>query len=95
MGILILVADLFLSGRIVDGIVILMLVELIVLMMVRRKEQKCLSTSALVVNLAAGAALLLSLRAALASYRWQIVASWLFVALLAHALDLKIRWSAK
>lgn len=87
-------ADLFASGRIVDGIVILMLVELVALAAVRKKTQRGLSAPKLFMNLAAGVALLLSLRAALTDHPWQAVALWLFVALIAHVVDLRLRWSA-
>jgi hypothetical protein len=47
------------------------------------------------VSLAAGAALLLALRSALAGQAWEGVALWLIVALAAHVLDLKLRWPAR
>jgi hypothetical protein len=89
------VASLFANGQIVVGIVMLMILELIVLIMVRKKSQPALSTAALITNLAAGAALLLSLRAALVDSRWQTVAVWLAVAFVAHVCDLKLRWSTR
>jgi hypothetical protein len=87
-------AELFASGRIVDGIIVMMLVELVVLVIVRKRTRRGLPTPTLLVNLAAGAALLLSLRAALADYRWQIIALWLAIALIAHVLELRLRWTA-
>ncbi len=88
-------ADLFASGRIVDGVVALMFLELMVLTLVRKKTHRGVPMPSLLTNLAAGAALLMSLRAALVDDRWQVVALWLIAALIAHVLDLKMRWVAK
>ena len=85
--------ELFASGRVVDIIVAFMLIECLVLIVWRRQTGSGLSVSALVTNLAAGAALMLSLRAALVGAAWQIISLWLILALLAHAADLKIRWA--
>jgi len=86
------VGEAFATGRIVDVILALMALELIVLIIVRKKTTRGLTTAQLTVSLAAGAALLLALRAALTGRPWQSVALWLIVALAAHALDLKLRW---
>jgi hypothetical protein len=88
------VAELFASGRVVDGIVMLMIIEYAVLIFLRKRSGSSLSASSLVANLAAGAALLLSLRAALVGSSWRWVSIWLLLALLAHAADLKMRWAA-
>ncbi len=87
-------ADLFASGRVVDAIVVFMMIEYAVLIFLRRRSGGGLAAFSLIANLAAGAALLLSLRAALVGARWQIVSLWLLFALLAHAADLKLRWAA-
>jgi hypothetical protein len=89
------VAELFANGRIVDCIVAMMLLELVGLLLLKRRRIRSAFATASIVNLCAGAALLLSLRAALAGYGWHVVACWLVVALFAHLLDLKVRWSAK
>ncbi len=85
--------ELFASGRIIDIIVAFMLIECLVLIVWRKQSGSGLSVSALVANLAAGAAMMLSLRAALLGRPWQIISLWLILALLAHAADLKIRWA--
>jgi UPF0716 family protein affecting phage T7 exclusion len=89
------VADAFATGRIVIFILALMLLELIVLIIVRKKTGRGLTTGALIVSLAAGAALLLALRSALTGQPWQSVAPWLIIALAAHVLDLKLRWPSR
>jgi hypothetical protein len=73
---------------------LLMLMEFAALILLRRKSGTGASISALATNMLAGAALLLSLRAALTGSRWQVVSMWLLLALLAHMADLKMRWAA-
>jgi hypothetical protein len=85
--------ELFASGRVIDIIVAFMLIECLVLILWRKQTGRGLVVSALVTNLVAGAALMLSLRAALVGSPWQIISLWLILALLAHAADLKIRWA--
>jgi hypothetical protein len=89
------VAELFASGRIVDAIVVFMLIECAVLVALRNKSSSGISGAALTTNLAAGASLLLSLRAALIGSPWQMISMWLLLALLAHVADLKMRWAAR
>jgi hypothetical protein len=88
------VVELFATGRVVDCILAFMLIELSLLTIIRRKRSKGPSLFELIVGLAAGMALLLALRAALAGARWQSVAVWLAVALGAHLWDLRLRWAA-
>jgi hypothetical protein len=85
----------FATGRIVDAIIALMLLELIVLIIVRKNTGHGLPTAVLLTSLAAGAALLLALRESLVGHPWQRVAPWLIVALGAHVLDLKLRWPSR
>jgi hypothetical protein len=87
------VKELFASGRVIDILVAFMLIECVALIVWRRQTGSGPSVSALVTNLAAGAALMLSLRAALVGSPWQIISLWLILGLLAHAADLKIRWT--
>jgi len=87
------VTELFASGRIIDIIAAFMLIECLVLVVWRRQSGSGLAVSALLANLAAGAAMMFSLRAALLGRPWQIISLWLILALLAHAADLKIRWA--
>jgi hypothetical protein len=89
------VAELFAGGLLIDGIVLLMLFELLVLLVLRSKSQRALTTPLLITNLGSGAALLMTLRAALTGARWQMLALWLIVALCAHVIDLKLRWAVK
>ena len=89
------VASLFASGRIVDCIVGLMLLELIAFRIVRARAQRGVPSNELAASVAAGMALLFALRAALVGLSWGYIAVWLVLALLAHLLYLKLRWSSQ
>jgi hypothetical protein len=86
------VADLFASGRIVDLILALMAAEAVVLAVHYRRTGRGVPLPDLAVNLAAGAGLLLALRAALTGAGWAWTAGWLTLALAAHLADLARRW---
>ena len=86
------VADLFASGRIVDLILALMAAEAVVLAVHYRRTGRGVPLPDLAVNLAAGAGLLLALRAALTGAVWAWTAGWLTLALAAHLADLARRW---
>lgn len=87
-------ADLILSGGIVDLILALALVEALGLVVYRRLTGRGVPVGALVWNLLAGAGLLLALREALAGAAWQTIAACLGAALAAHLADLRQRWHA-
>ncbi|MEA3638475.1 MAG: hypothetical protein VBE63_00860 [Lamprobacter sp.] len=84
--------ELFASGRIIDLILILVLVEALVFGLAQRLGKQTPNLTDLLPNLAAGFLLLLSLRAALANAHWVLIALPLGLALLAHLLDLAGRW---
>jgi hypothetical protein len=84
--------DLISSGRIVDAILALMVLEGIVLAVVRQRTGRGPSIASLVPNFAAGGCLLMALRAALTGATVPLVAGWLFAALLSHLADLWSRW---
>ncbi len=86
------VAELIATGRAVDGILALMLIESIALILIGRKLRRAIPASQVLVSLGAGAALLLALRAALLGFAWQWISLWLLAALVAHILDLRYRW---
>lgn len=85
------VAELFATGRVVDRILVLMLIESIALILIGRKARRRMSAAQVLVNLGAGAALLLAPRAALLGSPWQWISPWLVAALVAHLLDLRYR----
>ncbi|MDP4003787.1 hypothetical protein [Methylobacterium sp. NEAU K] len=83
---------LFASGRIVDGILALVAVEALLLAWLCRRAG--LPLTALLANLASGAALMLALRAALVGAAWTSVAAWMLAGLFAHLADLGLRFRA-
>jgi hypothetical protein len=82
---------LFASGRIVDLILALVVLEAIAIAVWHRRSGRGPTLSALLPNLCAGAALLLAVRAALVGAWWGWIAAPLLAALLAHVLDLRSR----
>lgn len=87
-----LFASWFASGRIVDGILLLVALEALVLAWLSRRGGPPMA--ALLANLASGAALMLALRAALVGAGWVAVAAWMLAGLLAHLVDLGLRFRA-
>ena len=91
--------SLFESGRIVDLILALMALEALALLALaviwRHRLPDCwkqrLPVAGLLLNLAAGACLLLALRAVLTDAGWRLAGAWLTAALLAHVGDLAQR----
>jgi hypothetical protein len=85
-------AELFASGRLIDLILGLVLVEAVVLTVFHRRTGKGVAPHDLVGLLLAGGFLLLAVRAALVGAAWVWVGLWLTLALLAHLADLAMRW---
>jgi hypothetical protein len=85
-------AELFASGRLIDLILGLVLVEAAVLTVFHRRTGKGVAPRDLVGLLLAGGFLLLAVRAALVGAAWVWVGLWLTLALLAHLADLTMRW---
>jgi hypothetical protein len=88
------ISELFAGGRIVDLVLAIMLVEAVALAAYHRRTRRGLAPAAVVLNLAAGAALLLALRGALVGAGWGWIALALAGALAAHLADLRQRWAA-
>ncbi|MCJ2053281.1 hypothetical protein [Methylobacterium sp. J-070] len=90
-------AALFASGRIIDGILALVVLEALLLVWLCRRRRVVpgvfadLSLPALLATLASGAALMLALRAALVGAPWSTVAACLLAGLVAHLADLGVR----
>jgi hypothetical protein len=83
---------LFASGRIVDLILALVVLEAVLLAVLHRRTGRAPAPTALAPNLCAGAALLVALRCALTGAWWGWVAAALLAALVAHGWDLSSRW---
>ena len=87
-------AELFASGRIVDGILLLVVVEAGCLLAWRARRGSGPSAIALTANLTAGAGLMLALRGALTGSTWIAVAAPLLLALGAHVVEMVLRFRA-
>lgn len=85
-------SELFASGRIVDAILALVVVEGVLLTLLHRRRGVGVAPADLLGVLASGAALLLALRSALVGAPWTATAAWLAVALVAHLVDVARRW---
>lgn len=81
-------AELFASGRIVDLIVAVMLVEAVALFVYHRMTGRGLDLPDILIVLVPGLCLLFALRAALTVQSWSVIALWLLAALVTHLADL-------
>lgn len=85
-------AELFASGRIIDLILLLVVVEGIAFFVYRQRTSRGPATADLLSNFLAGGCLLLALRSALTGTAWGWIAVCLVAALLAHVSDVWGRW---
>ncbi len=84
--------EFFASGRIIDLILGLVVIEGAALALWRRRSGTGPGLQGMAANLLSGACLLLAVRAALTDAAWQWVAVALLGSLLAHLADLYGRW---
>ena len=80
------------TGRIVDVMLIVVVVEVIALLSYRAITGRGIPPAALLLNIGAGGSLMLALGATLKGYGWQTVAVLLVAALGFHVADLWQRW---
>jgi hypothetical protein len=85
-------ADLFASGRLVDFILVVVVLEAAALLLYWSRARRGVAPLDLLPNLCAGAFLLLALRATLAGSGWMIASLCLAAAGLAHLTDVHRRW---
>lgn len=79
------------SGRIVDVVIGVLLIEIVVLIAWRLRTGRGLTAPLILANAAAGGCIALALRASLTGAPWIWVAIWLVAGGLAHATDLALR----
>ena len=84
-------SELFASGRIVDLILLLLVVEVAALHAYRRSTGGGIAVVDIVMNNLAGAGLLLALRAALTGSPWTLIALWLLAAFAAYTVEKKTK----
>jgi len=87
--------DLFASGHIIDFILVLVVLEALAIAGWRFIKGSGPAPLPFIVNLAAGASLMLALRNALIGMSWTWIAPCLIVSLAAHLGDLLWRWNLK
>jgi len=85
-------SELFATGRIVDAVIALMLLEALLLAVLHARHGRGPAPADLLPNFAAGLFLLLALRGALAGSAWPWIAASLAAALAAHLADIARRW---
>jgi chromate transport protein ChrA len=85
-------AEIFASGRLIDLILGLVLIEAIALTLLYRLTGKGVAIRDWVGLLLAGVFLLLALRVALTDAGWIWIGLWLGLAFIAHLADLAMRW---
>ena len=85
-------AELFASGRIIDLILALVVLEAMLVAMVRQRTGRGIAFVDFIASLAPGVALLMAIRAQAGNHAWTSVAFWLVVALAMHVADLARRW---
>ena len=88
-----MIHDAITTGLVIELILVLVALEAIALTLYHRTTGRGPSVSMLVPNLVAGAALLFAVRLALTDAWWGWLAGALLLALLAHLLDLGMRWT--
>jgi peptidoglycan/LPS O-acetylase OafA/YrhL len=85
-------SEFFTSGRVADLILGVMALEAVILLFYWRKTRRGIAPAATLINLLAGACLVLALRSALVGAHWTWTAACLAAALVVHLLDLGQRW---
>jgi hypothetical protein len=85
-------SDWITSGRLVDLILVLVVLEAVALLAFHRLTGRGLGPRQLIGVLVSGGCLLLALRAALTGAAWTWIGAWLTIALIAHLADLALRW---
>lgn len=84
--------DLYRTGRIIELIAVLVLIEALVLAWLWRSRGRGLPPREFVGAMVAGALLMFAVRSALVAAPWVHTAAWLAAALIAHMADLALRW---
>lgn len=81
------------SGRIVDIVLGVLVLEVFLLAFWHRRTGRGIAALPAILNASAGGSLALALRAALTGAGWHWITVWLLCALAFHSADLARRWS--
>ena len=87
-----LLRELILSGRIIDIVLVVLLLELVAVTILYKTRNKGIPPYPLMVNIGAGGSLALAIKASVTGAGWQWIAVWLITSLVFHVLDLSQRW---
>lgn len=87
-------AEFYTSGRVIDLILVLMVLETVLLIRYWRRRSGGVPPLVAILNLASGGSLLLAVRCALTGAPWYWVGFFLGTAGLAHLADLWQRWKS-
>ena len=86
--------EFILSGRVVDVMVIFIALEIVAVALIRRRRGGGIAALPLLVNIGAGASLMLALRFSLVGESWTAITVCLLAALVFHVADIAMRWEA-
>jgi hypothetical protein len=87
--------ELYRTGRIIEWIAVLVLIEALALAWLWRARGRGLPPREFLGAMVAGALLMFAVRSALVAAPWIQTAAWLGAALLAHIADLALRWRSR
>ena len=85
-------AELFASGTLIDGILLLVVCEIVALALLWRWRRRGIAPADLIPNVLAGGFLLLALRLALGGAGWMVCSACLAAGGIAHLIDITRRW---
>ena len=87
-----LLRELILSGRIIDVVIAVLLLELVAVSILHKTRGLGIAPYPLMVNIGAGGSLALAIKASITGAGWQWIATWLITSFVFHVLDLRTRW---
>lgn len=79
------------SGRIVDIMLLFVVIEAVLISLCSYRSKKLASALPLMITIAAGASLMMAMRATFMASAWPIVAAFLLAAMVFHIVDLVAR----
>ena len=80
------------SGRLLDAVIALTLLEAAALLIYRHLTGKGIEAHDWGLNMLSGLCLMMGLRSAVTDAAWHLIAAWLSAAGLAHGVDMFWRW---
>lgn len=84
--------ELFQSGRIADIVAVVIVIEAIMLITVKYLTGHGINSGKVIALLVPGFCLVMALRSVMADEPWYWLALWLTLSLIAHLIDVWLRW---